>query len=363
MEDYSNKNTKPKIINSSNSAKVHSRGGKVCCNKLQKRYSNITKIGEGGAAEIYFAVNKIQQKECALKITRLDSTKRRKHFKTETKLQKALNHPNICQLQKVKIIRIAGESYGLSQLEKADIDLLQLIQLKNRLTEKETKLLFREICFAVLYCHQNHVAHLDIKPDNILLQYYYNEEEEEEEETQLYSSLLSPELFFQRMSHQVGKRRISGEDDSSYLSHVENIKNIKLCDFGFARKWNKKKQSLSIIKLPSPLESIGTLEYRAPELIIPANSHISLEKADVYSLGVTLFSMLTGSFPVTFINGKVSSSLNLDVICQFTKGSYIAEEEEENSSAFSLITKMLSSDPFERPSLTQILADPWLTSL
>lgn len=118
-------------------------------------------------------------------------------------------------------------------MEYAGDDLCQLLE-KKRLSEDKVRDYGRQILSAMLYLHENKVVHRDLKPANILLQ---------------------------------------GEQ-------------IKLCDFGFAKKMSAGTNFLMSIK--------GTPLYIAPEILQHRNySH----KVDVWSFGIILFELATGKTP------------------------------------------------------------------
>ncbi|ELK33994.1 Serine/threonine-protein kinase MARK1 [Myotis davidii] len=112
-------------------------------------------------------------------------------------------------------------------------DLLEHLETYGRMTEREARAAFRQLVSALQYCHHKGIAHRDVKPANILLE--------------------------------------------------EN--NIKLADFGFARE--TKGQNLSTF--------CGTIYYLAPEIF--KQQDYDGCKADVWSLGVTLYKMVTGKLP------------------------------------------------------------------
>lgn len=124
-------------------------------------------------------------------------------------------------------------------------ELLQYIRNaeKHRLTERESRRLFRQIVSAVDYCHQHSLIHRDIKPENILLD-------------------------------------ANGD--------------IKIIDFGFSRDF----------KPDVPLDSfIGSPHYAAPELL--RGIKYSGPEVDIWSLGILLFVMICGRQPFKHPDMKI----------------------------------------------------------
>ncbi|EGW02417.1 Sperm motility kinase [Cricetulus griseus] len=104
-----------------------------------------------------------------------------------------------------------------------------------RLQEEQAQHIFTQLVCAVQHCHKNNIAHRDIKLDNILL------------------------------------------DDKG---------NIKLCDFGLATRVTSGQGTKGFC---------GTLEYCAPELF--SDKEYDAKAADIWSMGVVLYAMVTVSFP------------------------------------------------------------------
>jgi serine/threonine protein kinase len=130
---------------------------------------------------------------------------------------------------------------------------------------------------------------------------------------------------------------------------LENIitdtarKNTYLLDFGLC--------SLS----PEPTTDFaGSREYSCPEIIF--RDTFSPEKADIWSLGVTLFSLLYGVFPFAI-------KLNEYVIIQQTRvhpAAYFPLEAKRSKDCVDLLKKMLEVNPKNRATLTEVVEHPWL---
>ncbi|KAM3414503.1 Aurora kinase [Cercospora zeina] len=129
---------------------------------------------------------------------------------------------------------------------------------------------------------------------------------------------------------------------------LENIlldkhQNVKLVDFGFTREYQGSTSYLQTW--------CGTVCYSAPEML--KGEKYAGEKVDVWSLGIILYALLCGELPFDDDNDNV------------TKGRILKEDpeypEHMPEGAKDLIKKLLSKRPLLRPSLGDILRDPWLT--
>ncbi|KAF2209884.1 hypothetical protein CERZMDRAFT_46411, partial [Cercospora zeae-maydis SCOH1-5] len=129
---------------------------------------------------------------------------------------------------------------------------------------------------------------------------------------------------------------------------LENIlldkhQNVKLVDFGFTREYQGSTSYLQTW--------CGTVCYSAPEML--KGEKYAGEKVDVWSLGIILYALLCGELPFDDDNDNV------------TKGRILKEDPEYPEympeGAKDLIKKLLSKRPLLRPSLGDILRDPWLT--
>ncbi|BGP03667.1 hypothetical protein NBRC10513v2_007402 [Rhodotorula toruloides] len=160
-----------------------------------------------------------------------------------------------------------------------------------RLSLPETRRIFGQLVLGVAYLHREGVVHRDLKLENVLLD--------------------------------------------------ENV-NVKIADLGFGREFEKGKW----------LETrVGTLGYMAPEVV--AGSKYLGEQVDVWSLGVILYALVTGSLPFDDDDEGIMRQLILD--CKYEMPEWLDED------ASSLIRSILTRDPLLRPSLKQILAHPFFT--
>ncbi|KAI1949452.1 hypothetical protein LOY89_005914 [Ophidiomyces ophidiicola] len=128
---------------------------------------------------------------------------------------------------------------------------------------------------------------------------------------------------------------------------LENIlldkhENVKLCDFGFTREYEGKASYLQTF--------CGTICYSAPEML--KGEKYAGEKVDVWSLGIILYALVAGELPFDDDNDQI------------TKTRILTEEPKYNDrfpeDAKSLIGSLLSKRPLLRPSISDVLAHPFL---
>ncbi|KAI4166597.1 MAG: hypothetical protein LQ343_007918 [Gyalolechia ehrenbergii] len=118
--------------------------------------------------------------------------------------------------------------------------------------------------------------------------------------------------------------------------------NVKLCDFGFTREYEGKMSYLQTF--------CGTVCYSAPEML--KGEKYAGEKVDVWSLGIILFALLTGELPFDDDNDMVTKQKILTTEPNFP--------ESMPAEAKTLISQLLSKRPLIRPSIADILTNPFL---
>lgn len=212
-------------------------------------------LGFGQYSQV-FLVEK-DGKKCACKKSerKKDSRTHYDNLYSEVQLLQEMNHKNIIKLEG----KWRTENYYYIMVEYCNQgDLKQFLKKHKRLPENEAKMIARQLVEAVDYCHSRRIIHRDIKPANILA---HIEEDE--------------------LGNREGKNTL-----------LNSAFTIKLADFGFARKLEENEYLQQFY---------GTLSYMAPE-VIAKNSYSF--KADVWSIGATLFELLTGSLPFSAFTMK-----------------------------------------------------------
>lgn len=129
---------------------------------------------------------------------------------------------------------------------------------------------------------------------------------------------------------------------------VDQALTIKIADFGFATE------------NPGMLESYkGTPVYMAPEIAL--GHKYSGYKADIFSAGVILFTLVRGIFP--FMNSNESDQFYVHLMKGDFAAYWQAVEAEEVSADFKdLAQKLLAHNPEDRPSLEKLKAHPWIAA-
>jgi len=204
--------------------------------KINERYEIITSIGEGGMANVYLAEDSLLQRQVAIKVLRgdlADNEKFIRRFQREAKSVSDLSHPNIVEVYDV------GEEYGKHYIVMEYIDgktLKQLIQKRGSLTVAEVVDIMTQLTSGLSVAHDAYIIHRDIKPQNIMI--------------------------------------------------LDNGM-IKITDFGIAT-------SMNATQLTQTNSVMGSVHYLPPEQAAGMTATI---KSDIYSLGILMYELLSGSVP------------------------------------------------------------------
>lgn len=209
---------------------------------LGDRYEILEEVGQGGMATVYKAKCKLLNRYVAIKILKeefIDDKNFMKKFKRESQAAASLSHPNILNVYDVGAETINEKNIPYIVMEFIEGKTLkQIIVERGRLTVDETIYYSRQIAEAIKHAHINNVIHRDIKPQNIM---------------------------------------------------ITKDNRVKVTDFGIARA-----ASSSTLTVSSNV--LGSVHYFSPE---QARGGYTDETSDIYSLGITMYEMVTGKLPFT----------------------------------------------------------------
>lgn len=205
---------------------------------IDNRYRKIKTLGEGGMGTVFqvedmarnnrvFAVKTVKKSFIAK-----DSDSSLQRFKIEYDIMTRLKHPNLARVYDFGQDS-NGDYYILMEFVEG-ITLRQLLKQKSKLSPDESLSIIIPLLRALEFIHSRNIIYRDLKPDNVLI-----------------------------------------EIDN------DEIKSVKLLDFGLADLGKAEKKSK------------GTIHYMAPEVVAKQNID---SRADIFSLGILFYEMLTGNF-------------------------------------------------------------------
>jgi len=196
---------------------------------LEERYKTQKDFAFGGTATIAQAYDTKKKRTVVIKV--LKTTASQNALQREILSLSSLNHKHIISMYDYIDNAII--------LQKMNSDLYEALT-SVQLTFNQRLRIFSQVCSAVNFCHSKKLAHLDIKPENILLD--------------------------------------------------KNFK-AKLCDFGASAQWSTQNPKIDIS------DSTSTFQYSAPETF--TEKYVLADKVDAWSLGVMLHVMFTKRYPFT----------------------------------------------------------------
>ena len=241
-------------------------------------------LGEGAYGQVRLAKTNINNQEKSVAVKVLS----KKSYNNE-KMMELLNREitTLFSLENENIVKVyevleTEQNYFIVMELVKGGDLLEKVMSNGSLSEAESMKIFKEIVQAVAYCHSEKVAHRDLKLENVLL-------------------------------------RKDGH--------------IKISDFGFAVKTEDMCSTLC-----------GSTSYCAPE-ILKGQSYNAFQ-ADMWSLGVMLFTMVFGVFPFESVSMQMNGKLSFP--------------SSASSACKELISSLLTVDVEKRATLEQVMNSEWL---
>ncbi|KAL0114384.1 hypothetical protein PUN28_011563 [Cardiocondyla obscurior] len=255
------------------------------------KYKLLKTIGKGNFAKVKLAKHVPTGKEVAIKI--IDKTQL-----NPGSLQKLFREVRIMKMLDhpniVKLFQVIETEKTLYLVMEyaSGGEVFDYLVLHGRMKEKEARAKFRQIVSAVQYCHQKKIIHRDLKAENLLL---------------------------------------------------DSEMNIKIADFGFSNEFTP----------GNKLDTFcGSPPYAAPELF--QGKKYDGPEVDVWSLGVILYTLVSGSLP---FDGSTLRELRERVLRGKYRIPFYMSTDCEN-----LLKKFLVLNPTKRASLENIMKDKWMNT-
>jgi len=219
---------------------------------LNNRYQLLQQVGSGGMAEVFRARDSMLERYVAIKVLRADYTGNesfQERFRQEARAAANLSHPNIVTVHDFGLDR--GRLFIVMEHVPGS-DLKTLIRQRGRFTVEEAIPLIVQACAGIGYAHRAGLVHCDVKSHNML---------------------------------------------------VTPDKRLKVTDFGIAR-------ALATIHPEEHADVVwGSPQYFSPE---QAAGEPPSPASDVYSLGIVLYELLTGSLPFNASTAEELGRMHLD---------------------------------------------------
>lgn len=263
-------------------------------------------IGRGGMGVVYRARQRSLDRDVALKLLapeRVTDPEFAGRFQREAQALARLAHPNIVTVHDFGVARVPGPGGGQSYyllMEYVDgVNLRQAMQA-GRFTPEQALAIVPPVCQALQYAHDHGIVHRDIKPENLLL---------------------------------------------------DRDGRVKIADFGIARMLGVPGRSRGgggggqepgqrEGEAPTVSTGAGTPQYMAPEQAGPGKGD---HRADIYSLGVVLYELLTGELPGSRLEPP-SRKLELDVrLDEIVLRALAVEPERRYATAAEFRTRVMAT--------------------
>lgn len=201
---------------------------------LGERYEILSKIGAGGMADVYKGRDNVLNRYVAVKVLKKEYREDETYVKKfRSEAQAAAGIMNPNIVNVYDVGVDRGLYYMVMELVEG-ITLKEYIAKKEKLTPKEVISITLQVCAGMEAVHKGHIIHRDIKPQNII---------------------------------------------------ISNEGKVKVTDFGIAKAASSNTTSSN---------AMGSVHYTSPE---QARGGFSDEKSDIYSIGITMYEMVTGRVP------------------------------------------------------------------
>ncbi|XP_060797671.1 MAP kinase-interacting serine/threonine-protein kinase 1 isoform X1 [Neoarius graeffei] len=279
-------------------------------------------LGQGAYAKVQGCVSLQSGKEYAVKIIeKIAGHSRSRVFREVETLYQCQGNENILEL--IEFFEDDGCFYLVFE-KLCGGSILTHIQRRKHFDELEASRVVRDIAQALHFLHTKGIAHRDLKPENILCEY------------------------------------------------VDKVSPVKICDFdlGSGVKLNSACTPITTPELTTPC---GSAEYMAPEVVEVFTDEASFydKRCDLWSLGVILYILLSGSPPFTgrcgtncgWEQGETCRACQSNLFERIQEGKYEFGDRDWShisDGAKDLISRLLVRDATLRLSAAQVLQHPWV---
>lgn len=254
------------------------------------------KLGEGNYAKVYQAIDSETAAVVAIKsipkAKLLNSSQGASILVNEVNCMRRLDHPNILKFER---LYEEDDCVHIVMEYVQGGDLFGKVISAGHFSERYSAVLARKMLSALAYMHENNIIHRDLKLENIL------------------------------------------------MTSLDEDADIRLADFGFAAEMTP--ENLSVF--------CGSPGYVAPEIL---NKRIYDGKADVFSLGVIAFIMLSGSSPFFGRNVEETIEMNRRGKSEFDPQHWASVSED----AKDFVRMTIDRDPVHRLTAAEALKHPWI---
>lgn len=270
---------------------------------LDRRYRVLTRIGEGGFGAVYTVQHVHTGKYFAVKVLHPEFARDQhitERFWREAQAASLIEHENVVDIIDIGQTR-EGTLYFSMELLRGE-PLSALLDREGPLPWSRVRVFALQIARALCAAHAKGIIHRDLKPENCI--------------------------------------RVQREDNPDF---------IKVLDFGIAKIVHA--SAPEALNLTSRGEVLGTPQYMAPEQA--AGSPVDA-RVDVFSFGVLLFELLTGSYP---FSGETRIEILTKILTTTPpRVSSVAPAARVPASIDDLIARALHREPEQRPSMAEVLA-------
>ena len=248
-------------------------------------------LGQGNFAKVYHGRNLLTNDNVAMKVIKKEKLKKErfvKQIKREVSVMKLVRHPHIVELKEVMATK--GKIFLVMEYVRGG-ELFTKLN-KGKLSEDLARKYFQQLISAVDHCHSRGVTHRDLKPENLLL---------------------------------------------------DQNEDLRVSDFGLSALPEQRRADGMLVT------PCGTPAYVAPEVLKKKGYDGS--KADIWSCGVILYTLLCGYLPFQGEN-----------VIRIYRKAFRAEYELPewvSPPAKNLISNLLVADPAKRYSIPDIMNHPW----